>query len=78
MIHRDYHDHNGYLYAVCDEGQSTLQIIDLSGLPNDLEVVYDSGIIYAGPTTSSSILLRLKCTLWQPPVIKRVMLPCAF
>ncbi|MCB0548911.1 MAG: choice-of-anchor B family protein [Phaeodactylibacter sp.] len=43
VIHRDYHDHNGYLYAVCDEGQSTLQIIDLSGLPNDLEVVYDSG-----------------------------------
>jgi hypothetical protein len=27
VIHRDYHDYNGYLYIVCDEGNtSTLQI----------------------------------------------------
>lgn len=43
VIHRDYHDYNGYLYAVCDEGQSTLQIISLSGLPDAVEVVYNSG-----------------------------------
>lgn len=43
IIHRDYHDYNGYLYAVCDEGStSTLQIIDYSGLPDSVEVVYDS------------------------------------
>lgn len=42
IVHRDYHDYQGYLYAVCDEGPSTLQIIDLSGLPNSVEVVYDS------------------------------------
>lgn len=42
IVHRDYHDYGGYLYAVCDEGPSTLQIIDLSGLPNSVEVVYDS------------------------------------
>ena len=42
IIHRDYHDFNGYLYAVCDEGQSTLQIIDISQLPESIEVVYDS------------------------------------
>jgi len=42
VIHRDYHDFNGYLYAVCDEGQSTLQIIDLRGLPDAVEVVYES------------------------------------
>jgi len=43
-VHRDYHTYNGYLYAVCDEGagQSTLQIIDISGLPETAEVVYDS------------------------------------
>lgn len=44
IIHRDYHDHNGYLYAVADEGEeSTLQIIDISQLPESIEVVYDSG-----------------------------------
>jgi len=42
IVHRDYHDYNGYLYAVADEGASTLQIIDLSGLPYGVEVVYDS------------------------------------
>ena len=43
IIHRDYHDYNGYLYAVADEGGSSrLQIIDLSGLPASTEVVYSS------------------------------------
>jgi len=46
LVHRDFHDYNGYLYAVADEGQSsTLQIIDLSGLPDTVEVVYDSNDI---------------------------------
>ena len=43
IIHRDYHDLNGYLYAVADEGQqSTLQIMDLSFLPDSVSIVYDS------------------------------------
>ena len=42
LVHRDYHDYNGYLYAVADEGPSSLQIIDLSDLPNSTNVVYDS------------------------------------
>lgn len=42
IIHRDYHDYAGYLYAVCDEGQSTLQIMDITHLPDSLPVVYDS------------------------------------
>lgn len=46
IVHRDYHDYNGYLYVVCDEGPSTLQIIDLSGLPNEVEVVYDSNELF--------------------------------
>lgn len=41
-IHRDYHDYNGHLYIVCDEGPSTLQIVDVSNLPESFEVVYDS------------------------------------
>lgn len=44
VIHRDYHDHKGYLYAVCDEGSgiSTLQIIDLQYLPDSVVLAYDS------------------------------------
>lgn len=43
IIHRDYHDYQGYLYAVADEGAaSTLQIIDFGALPDSVEVVYDS------------------------------------
>ena len=46
IVHRDYHDYMGYLYAVSDESssdqKSTLQIIDISNLPNEVTVVYDS------------------------------------
>lgn len=70
IIHRDYHDYGDYLYAVCDEGSSTLQIIDISQLPNSIEVVYDSaekmaqahnifideenGIMYCGAASGGS------------------------
>ena len=47
VIHRDYHDFENYLYAVCDEGNSsTLQIIDISDLPNSVNTVYDSNILF--------------------------------
>ena len=41
-IHRDYKTYGKYCYAVADEGNSTLQIIDLSYLPDSVHVVYDS------------------------------------
>ena len=41
IIHRDYHDFGGYLYAVADEGPSSLQIIDYTTLPNAVTVVHD-------------------------------------
>lgn len=41
-IHRDMHDHNGYMFMVCDEGDSHLKIADLSYLPDSVHVVYDS------------------------------------
>lgn len=47
VIHRDYHDYQGYLYIVCDEGPGTLQIADLSYLPNSAPVVYDSDALFA-------------------------------
>lgn len=42
IIHRDFHSYQNYVYAVADEGNSSLQIIDFSGLPETVEVVYDS------------------------------------
>ena len=42
VVHRDFKDYKGYLYAVCDQGPSTLQILDISRLPDTLEVVYDT------------------------------------
>jgi len=46
VVHRDYHDYNDYLYIVCDEGQSTLQIADLSFLPDSAPIVYDSNALF--------------------------------
>ncbi len=45
-IHRDYHDYQCYVYAVCDEGPSTLQIMDISLLPDTVTVVYDSSALF--------------------------------
>lgn len=41
IVHRDYHDYKGYLYAVCDEGSSSLQIFDISQLPDTVSLVKD-------------------------------------
>jgi len=46
VVHRDYHDYQGYLYIACDEGTSTLQIVDISNLPASVEVVYDSNALF--------------------------------
>ena len=52
IIHRDFHDYNGYLYMVSDENQgngifSTLQIADLSYLPDSAPLVYDSDALFS-------------------------------
>ena len=41
VIHRDYATYKNYLYAVCDEGNSSLQIIDYQYLPDSVSVVAD-------------------------------------
>lgn len=48
IVHRDYHNLDNYLYMVCQEGPSTLQIADLSYLPDSVHVVYDSDEILVG------------------------------
>ncbi|WP_027419504.1 LVIVD repeat-containing protein [Crocinitomix catalasitica] len=40
--HRDFKTYKNYLYGVCDEGTSSLQIFDLSFLPDSVSKVYDS------------------------------------
>lgn len=45
VVHRDYHDYNGYLYAVCQQGQSSLQVIDLHDLPNSAPIVFDDTLV---------------------------------
>lgn len=44
VVHRDFHDYGGYLYAVCDEGSSSLQIIDLQYLPDSVHVAAEDSI----------------------------------
>jgi len=42
VIHRDIKTYLNYAYVVCDEGESSLQIIDLSYLPDSLNVVMEN------------------------------------
>ncbi|MEP7196411.1 MAG: choice-of-anchor B family protein [Saprospiraceae bacterium] len=47
VIHRDFRYYDCHLYAVCDEGEkSSLQIIDVSRLPDTAVVVYDKNELF--------------------------------
>lgn len=46
VVHRDFHDHNGYLYGICQQGGSSLQIMDLQYLPDSVDLVYDSDTLF--------------------------------
>jgi hypothetical protein len=45
VVHRDIKTYKNYAYVVCDEGQSSLQIIDLSYLPDSLYLVSNDTLI---------------------------------
>jgi choice-of-anchor B domain-containing protein len=45
--HRDYKRYKNYIYGVCDEGNSTLQIFDISYLPDSVHKVYDSNELFS-------------------------------
>ena len=47
VIHRDIKVYQNYAYAVCDEGESSLQIIDLSFLPDSVHVVAENDTTFA-------------------------------
>ncbi|OIQ37766.1 MAG: hypothetical protein BM555_00070 [Crocinitomix sp. MedPE-SWsnd] len=46
VVHRDMKTYENYLYSVCDEGTSTLQIFDTQYLPDSLPKVYDSNAFF--------------------------------
>tara|TARA_B110000495_G_C22995436_1_gene586797 strand:+ start:58 stop:1407 length:1350 start_codon:yes stop_codon:yes gene_type:complete len=84
VIHRDYHDYNGYLYEVCDQGSSTLRIYDLHYLPDSIPIVYDdsslivrahnifidesSGLLYSCGSTSQLGGDALRVISLQDPI----------
>lgn len=47
VIHRDIKVYQNYAYTVCDEGESSLQIIDLSYLPDSVHVVAEDDTNFA-------------------------------
>jgi choice-of-anchor B domain-containing protein len=47
IIHRDYDEYKGYLYGVGDQGNATLQIVDIRNLPKAAKVVYDSDSLFS-------------------------------
>jgi choice-of-anchor B domain-containing protein len=48
IIHRDFHDYKGYLYSIADEGSNTgLQIIDITQLPDAIEIAYDNSSLFS-------------------------------
>lgn len=44
VSHRDYATYQNYLYAVCDEGVSSLQIIDLQYLPDSIHLAKEDSL----------------------------------
>lgn len=44
VSHRDYATYKNYLYAVCDEGVSSLQIIDFSHLPDSVHLIHEDSV----------------------------------
>lgn len=47
VIHRDFSVYDHYLYAVCDQQPSGFQVIDVSGLPNQVNLVHDSDELFS-------------------------------
>lgn len=47
VIHRDFKFYKCYIYAVCDQGtESTLQVLDVSRLPDTASLVYDDRSLF--------------------------------
>ncbi|MFI5203381.1 MAG: choice-of-anchor B family protein [Flavobacteriales bacterium] len=51
IVNRDFYVYGNYLYSICDQGFSTLQIMDVSYLPDSVHVVYDTNALVASAHT---------------------------
>ncbi len=47
LVHRDMRVYADHLFVVCDEGPSSLQVMDLRFLPDSVHVVYDDNTLFA-------------------------------
>jgi len=47
LVHRDMRVYADHLFVVCDEGPSSLQVMDLRYLPDSVHVVYDDNTLLA-------------------------------
>lgn len=47
VVHRDLKTYRNYAYAVCDEGESSLQIMDFSSLPDSVHLVANNDTTFA-------------------------------
>lgn len=47
VVNRDFHEYGNYLYIVADQGPATLQIADLSFLPDSAPIIYDSNNLFS-------------------------------
>jgi choice-of-anchor B domain-containing protein len=55
VIHREFKTYGNYAYSICDEGNSSLQIIDLSYLPDSVVKVADLQDLNFGKTHNLTI-----------------------
>ncbi len=46
VMHREYAKYKNYIYAVCDEGPSSLQIIDISNIDNVLTIAKEDSVTF--------------------------------
>jgi choice-of-anchor B domain-containing protein len=53
VVHRDYHDYQGFLYAVCAEGAGGTQVINIQNLPDSINV----DTLRGGITSSHNIFI---------------------
>jgi len=55
VVHREFKTFGNYAYSICDEGNSSMQIIDLSYLPDSVVKVADLQNLYFGKTHNLTI-----------------------
>ncbi len=68
VVHRDFAVYRNYVYSVCDEGLSSLQVVDISQLPNSIQLVNedDSNFVRVhNITIDTTNALLYACTITQ-------------